>query len=370
MKSIKYIFWGVIILIFFAKVFVDEDPQLALPVITSEYKADVQLIEESIRNGDYDTAMPVITSLLVKLDIHQNNLRVWLFTQQAHIHNTRQHFHYAIESLKQANLWASDPHYYDAKIDTVQAIIDERQTERDGYDSYQNSRNSGLAKRLKNDVTIAYIYLDDNKWSKWSAKLRQKNHFNIDQVTRWYKTQANHYDVDNLNIDVRYFYVKSPKGLSKEWLREAAFFKHAQSLIAQQLGFANFKAFTDAIANHNPYHDVALVFHSNNQARSFAMSCANIKHNRCKNEYVMLTEKMNNNPYSWATQQVQSHEILHLFGAADLYNIKAAKNYAVTDLMNYYSQELKYASIEPITAWAIGWANLPKTPFNVEPTQD
>ncbi len=84
----------------------------------------------------------------------------------------------------------------------------------------------------------------------------------------------------------------------------------------------------------------------------------------------MLTEKMNHNAFSWATQQVQSHEILHLFGASDLYNIKAAKNYAMTDLMNYYSQELKYATIEPITAWAIGWANLPKTPFNVEPTQD
>jgi len=370
MKTIKYTFWFFITLFIFTAMFEAENTPITLSDIATEYKADVQHIEESINNGDYDKAMPLITSLLAKLDIKQNDLRVWLFTQQAYIHNTRQHFHYAVDSLKQAKLWSDVPHSYDAKINTIQAIIDERQTERDIYNSYQNSRNSGLAKRLKNDVTIAYIYLDDNKWSKWSAKLRQKNHFNIDQVTRWYKIQADQYDVDSLNIDVRYFYVKSPKGLSKEWLREAAFFKHAQSLIAQQLGYTDFKAFTDALANHNPYHDVALVFHTNNQARSFAMSCANIRHNRCKNEYVMLTEKMNHNPYSWATQQVQSHEILHLFGAADLYNIKAAKDYAVTDLMNYYSQELKYASIEPITAWAIGWANLPKTPFNVEPTQD
>jgi len=370
MKLISILFWVSLVLISLAKVFTSDGGQTKLLQVSSDYQIEVQEIDDLLKRGSDDTAMPLITALIHKINTEQNSLLVWLHSQQAQIHRNRQHYHYAIDSLKQASLLLKNSWYIEKKISHLQASIDRQQKERTFNDSYSNSRNSGIAKRLKNDVTIAYIYLDDNKWSKWSAKLRQKNHFNIDQVTQWYQTQANHYDVDSLNIDVRYFYVKSPKGLSKEWLREAAFFKHAQSLIAQQLGYTDFKAFTDALANHNPYHDVALVFHTNNQARSFAISCANIRHNRCKNEYVMLTEKMNHNPYSWATQQVQSHEILHLFGASDLYNIKAAKDYAVTDLMNYYSQELKYATIEPITAWAIGWANLPKTPFNVEPTQD
>jgi hypothetical protein len=81
----------------------------------------------------------------------------------------------------------------------------------------------------------------------------------------------------------------------------------------------------------------------------------------------MLTEKMSQNPYAWATPQVQTHEMLHLFGAMDLYNIRDAKDYAVTDLMNYYSQALKYADISPVTAWAIGWADQqPDTPFPIQ----
>lgn len=65
-------------------------------------------------------------------------------------------------------------------------------------------------------------------------------------------------------------------------------------------------------------------------------------------------------------EQVQAHEILHVFGADDLYHISKAKNFAVTDIMNYYSSDINYATIDPITAWAIGWRGLPIVPFNVE----
>ncbi len=103
----------------------------------------------------------------------------------------------------------------------------------------------------------------------------------------------------------------------------------------------------------------------------FARTCpASAQYQGCKYEYVMLTEKMNANHQSWAMTQTQSHEMLHLFGAADLYNINQAKDFAVTDLMNYYSSDLKYADITPITAWAIGWGELPPTPFKVDVVKD
>jgi hypothetical protein len=337
--------------------------------IPAPYTDKLFQIEQQLRDGNFDLAMPLITELLTQLPDNYKQTKAWLYEQQAQIQHQRRHDHYAIASLKHANSFSVNPHVFDNKIARLQADIDARQTERNLYERYKDSRNSGTARVLKNEVTIAYIYLDDNGWSKWSAKARQKNQFNIEQVTRWYQQQAALYGVDKLDISVRYFSITSPNGIAKEWLRKPAFFHYAQGLLTQQLGYQNLKAFEEELADHNPYHHIALAFHSNNQARSFALSCPH-KSRRCHSEYAILTEKMGYTPYSWATSQVQAHEILHLFGASDLYNIKMAKDYAVTDLMNYYSEQLKYATIDPITAWSIGWANLPKTPFKVDITKD
>jgi hypothetical protein len=185
----------------------------------------------------------------------------------------------------------------------------------------------------------------------------------LNQVLQWYRDQASHYSLPALQLDVRYFILNSPKGIGKTWLRDPNFFNQAQGLLTQQLGYRDLASFIADIQGTHQTSQIALVFHANNQSRSFAHIC----YQYCDTEYVMLTEKMSQNPYAWATPQVQAHEMLHLFGAMDLYNIRDAKDYAVTDLMNYYSQALKYADISPVTAWAIGWADQqPDTPFPIQ----
>ncbi|MCW9017774.1 MAG: hypothetical protein OQJ89_12460, partial [Kangiellaceae bacterium] len=62
----------------------------------------------------------------------------------------------------------------------------------------------------------------------------------------------------------------------------------------------------------------------------------------------------------------QAHEMLHVFGADDLYSIKGAREYAVTDIMNYQSKKLSDSQIHPVTAYAIGWQKEPpKSPFKI-----
>ena len=57
---------------------------------------------------------------------------------------------------------------------------------------------------------------------------------------------------------------------------------------------------------------------------------------------------------------------MHVFGAADLYNIKNATNYAVTDIMNYQSKQLQNSDVASITAYAIGWQEKPpNAPFTI-----
>lgn len=345
----------------------DKNAPPAVKTVPVELKADINLLQQQLNTEDYDAAMLLIEQLLAKTNPSQQQLKAWLYTQQGQIFQQRRHYHYAIRAFQHAMQYLPEKRQHARHIKQLQAAIDGMQSERLLYDRYLDARNIGMARQLSHQVTIAYFYLDDNKWSKWSTKSRQRNQANLEQVIHWYKSQAASYGIDNLDINVRYFFIKSPNGIAREWLRDAGFFLEAQSLISQQLGYRDLADFSQAMTSGSPRHQLALVFHANNQSRSFASVC----HARCHAEYVMLTEKMNNNPFAWASPQVQSHEILHLFGAMDLYNIRQAKDYAVTDLMNYYSQSLKYATIDPITAWAIGWQQaLPKTPFKVDIKKD
>lgn len=342
----------------------------SLPNIPEEFEHPFSLLETDISQKNYDAALIKIKALLHQLKDSNPDARVWLYDQQAKVHTDKYHLHFAIASLRAAKELSQNKNKYQEQINHLGNILSRKQTERNHYKTYRDARNTGIAKTLKKKVTIAYFYLDDNRWSKWSNKARLKNSANVEQVITWYKQQAKHYDIKDLSFKTRYFFLRSPKGLGKEWIRKREFFQYTAALLANQLGYKSLNHFVKALQGSNPENEVALVFHTNGQARSFAGTCLKVTGSNCKFEYVMLTESMTKRNNSWATTQVQAHEILHLFGAADLYNIEGAKNYAVTDIMNYYSRDLKYASITPLTAWSIGWGELPKTPFIVNEKKD
>jgi hypothetical protein len=338
--------------------------------IPDEFIDDFKLLNADLSQNRYNEALIKLEALIKQNEKLNQQTLIWIYETQAQIHTDQYHFHFAIDSLKKAKVINQQNNKYQQKIIYLTNLIEKNQAERKLRKTYRDARNTGIAKSLNNKVTIAYFYLDDNRWSKWSNKARITNSNNLKQVITWYKQQAKNYDIDGLTFNTRYFFLRSPKGLGREWIRKREFFDYASKLLANQLGYRSLHDFVDSMRRENPDDAVAMVFHSNAQARSYAASCPKTTNSNCKFEYVMLTEKMNNSASSWATTQTQSHEILHLFGAADLYNIEGAKNYAVTDVMNYYSKELKYASISPLTAWSIGWNELPETPFVVNKIKD
>ncbi|WP_065204632.1 hypothetical protein [Shewanella woodyi] len=332
-------------------------------------RAQIEKIYALMNEQKYDLALPLIEISLPKLLAKQSNdgsMIAWLYDMKAHVMASRYHFHYAIEAITKANQHKSDLRYRKLREEWLEEI-DAMQGERQLRTSYISGRNAGLSQSLTNDIHIAYIYIDDNRSSKWSGKQRIKNQVSVDKVLDWYKQQASHYAIDELDFKVRYFVVNSPKGVGKEWLRDPAAFRQILNNLFKRLSFRGIGEFIEDIKGENKNSQVAIVFHSNYDGRSFAMSCpAGSRLYQCQYEYVMLTENINNTRLGWALPQVQAHEVLHLFGAKDLYNIAESKDYAVTDIMNYYSRDIKYATIDPISAWAIGWHKQPSTPFNIE----
>ncbi|WP_028112423.1 hypothetical protein [Ferrimonas kyonanensis] len=320
------------------------------------------MLSQRLQDSEFDLAYDEVKRLLPRVE--EPDVRRYLYAVKADIEVGRRHYHYAIHSLTQAQQLGEPNRKVDEAILRLRNHIESMQQERQLDKQYRDARDNGIAASLTGKITILYLYLDDNRWSRWSGKQRLLNRHYLQQVVEWYQARAAQYGVAKPQISSRFFFLKAPRGISKEWLRSKQFFLDAQGLIANQLGYPSMSAFVEAKA---PSGQVAMVFHSNGDARSFALSCGNKQVSpNCHYEYVMLTESVSSASAATYTPQVQAHEILHLFGAADLYRIESARDYAVTDLMNYYSDALRHASLDPITAWSIGWSEAPDAPFIIE----
>jgi len=292
------------------------------------------------------------------------NRQYWLHNAAAKIYQNRLQRHKAIESYKQSQLLKHNKKVAEI-ITTLEKEISNHQKERNQRQIYRDIRNAGIAKKLKGEVVIAYIFVNDNYWSRWSNKDRLFAMDKTKLVTQWYKEQALQYDIKNLSFETRYFFLNAKRLLSAKKIRQKDYFGHLSQKLAKQQGYRTIEKWLEMITKQDKSKQVALIFHTNNNDRSFALPCRYRK-KKCFYEHTQIIKKSTKERLHWPLEQTLAHEVLHLFGADDLYNIKLARNFATTDIMNYYSRKLAYDEITPVTAWAIGWQSRPKTPFILE----
>ena len=156
-------------LYFLALIFADEKPSVSQN-IPKELINDVQLLKNDLAQNLYDDALIKIEALInVSQKLDQRTL-IWLYEKKAQVHTDKYHFHFAIDSLERVQAINKGNNKYKQQIADLKKIIEKNQSERHLRQSYRDARNSGIAKSLKNKVTIAYFYLDDNRWSSWSNK--------------------------------------------------------------------------------------------------------------------------------------------------------------------------------------------------------
>lgn len=301
---------------------------------------------------------------------------------EAQIHQDRWHFVYAIESLKLAqNL------YFEQKIAShikkLRRHLNQVESERGLNDSYIATKYSGPAKQLKGKVVVAYIYVDDGISTRWSNKTRHRTEKVLEFVQNWQVNAAHEYGVNDLNFVNRSFIarknpmLKAPRTVSFE--SSGKDIENYVTSVMASLGEKSVGDFIEKQIKVEGADQGVVILHVNFDQRSFAQRCGythmqktqvNGKYqtryfSQCNDEYVMLMEQVKRNRWD-KMHYAQAHEMMHVFGAADLYNIKNANDFAVTDIMNFQSKLLDYSQVEPITAYAIGWLEKkPNAPFDI-----
>ena len=300
----------------------------------------------------------------------------------ADIHQDRWHYHFAINSLVAAQKVEFN-RTVDNRIKRLRTHLQKVEKERNFNADYIATRDSGPARSFTGKVLVTYIFVDDGIKTRWSKKTLHRSEQVLNLVQRWHKQQSEAYKVENLFFENKFFTAKrNPRlkqlsSVSLKTQRE----KVNEYISAIMYGLGE-KSLEDFIANQLKIAEAdqaVVIFHSNFDERSFARRCG-MTHkrtqtingvpkvdyfSRCKEEFVMLMSKVERNRWD-KLHYTQAHEILHLFGADDLYNIKGAGAFALTDIMNFQSKKLDDSDIHPITAYAVGWQKQkPNTPFRV-----
>ena len=300
----------------------------------------------------------------------------------ASIHESRWHIVYALEYFRSAqNIIYQER--VERRITELRKYISQLEAERGLNDDYIATKNTGPAKAFRGKILVAYVFVDDGIKTRWSNKDKQRTQKVLSSVQDWQLNKASEYQVEDIEFINKTFVarrnpsLKRPKSVSFKSSHEEI--NQYVEYIAQSLGAETIGEFIENQSLRSGADQGVVFLHTNLDERSFANRCGythkqKIYRNgryetklisKCNDEYVMLMEQVKRNRWD-KMHYAQAHEMMHVFGAADLYNIKKASNYAVTDIMNFQSKNLAYSRVEPITAFAIGWQHQPpKAPFKV-----
>ncbi|WP_196138678.1 hypothetical protein [Aliikangiella sp. G2MR2-5] len=305
-----------------------------------------------------------------------------LYIMAADIHQERWHMRFALDNLVRAQSLGYE-RSTDSRIKQLREYLAKIESERSFNNDYVATRGSGPAKSLTGKVIVAYVFIDDGINTRWSKTAIQRSQQVLGEVEAWNQDKGISYKVEELSFTNKTFLVQRNPHINR--LSKVSYksprkeIESFVSAIATGLGERSIGDFIDKQIQMEEADQGVVILHSNFDQRSFARRCGythqkNSYRNgrlitefisRCRDEYVMLMNQVKRNRWD-KLHYTQAHEMLHLFGADDLYSIKDAANYAVTDIMNFHSKKLDDSEVHPITAYAIGWKHeKPEAPFTI-----
>jgi len=298
------------------------------------------------------------------------------------IHQSRWHVVFALERFKKAQTYVFDKSV-ERQIKELRKYLGKVEVERGLNDDYIATKYSGPAKTFTGKIVVAYVFVDEGIKTRWSNKTKLRTQQIMQLVQQWQTSKAKDYQVENIEFINKIFIARKNPALKHQpkisFGSSSADIKQFVVSIAESLGEKSIGDFIEKQIKLSNADQGVVFLHTNLDQRSFAHRCGYTHKKRafvngkfettmisqCKDEYVMLMEEVKRNRWD-KMHYAQAHEMMHVFGAADLYNIKLASDYAVTDIMNYQSKRLSNSNVDPITAYAIGWKDeAPEAPFKI-----
>lgn len=249
---------------------------------------------------------------------------------------------------------------------------------------YRKGINNNVCKVLKDNVLLYFIFVDSKDTSPWTEFDIRSTIDSISVAIRWLEIQARQNGI-SLNIISDYYIGEEyttirrplPMGNVIKSVSEPNFKKGLEELnswadnIAKRAGFSFNITEKDGIPEiKNPRNKERLVAFLRDEKRVESVALLYMVNNYFRNDISISINTMNTDDIefsiiSYKYPSVIAHNILHLFGAADLYKtlyrrnekkILAATDYFPDDIMqDVYARNIYSLNIGEFTKYMIGW---------------
>ena len=223
--------------------------------------------------------------------------------------------------------------------------------------------HAGSAKDLTGEVLTLYVFLD-TPVASWTVAEKQIKLNELMIAQDWLSSQAKSRGIslefENLplaaiaSLQLESLPTATGSGTERtDWALE----------ILKRTGYRNARQAYRKISRQSGIDNMQLLFFVKAGGISYAMRYAkNFKKRRFFMESVLLFERYDNNA-PMPVPSIIAHEILHLYGAWDLYTTYAqtadrhqkARELFPDDIMLRVGHELNHLKIDNLTAWLVGW---------------
>jgi len=223
--------------------------------------------------------------------------------------------------------------------------------------------HTGSAKDLRGNVLTLYVFLETTT-NPWTAEEKQAKLNELSIAQQWLISQANTWGVP-LNFtskplgkaaSLQFENIPKATGSGTErtdWALE----------ILKKSGYRNARQAYRKISRQSGFDNIQLLFFAKAGGISYAMRFAsNFRKRKFFMESVMLFQRYDNDA-QMPVAAIIAHEILHLYGAWDLYTTYAqtadrhqkAQELFPDDIMLRVGYELNHLKVDDLTAWLVGW---------------
>ena len=231
-------------------------------------------------------------------------------------------------------------------------------------DTSESSKDIGTAKVLSGSIYVLSVFVapHSNPWKPFDIERQKKKVF---EAERWLKMQALRY---GRNVD----FVNSAFGsdgsfvddeIPHDWDSDDAYSYPSKVLL--KVGFSSKDAFVNWVSHHTGCSQCLAIIFSNTKGRSFASPVTKELYSYNPHKYNLeccfLYRHYTDSDVETNTAAI-AHEILHLFGAWDLYEldesdhnraIKTSMMFPNSIMLNTH-RDIWETQIDEINAWLVG----------------
>ncbi len=235
----------------------------------------------------------------------------------------------------------------------------------------KDCRNLGTAKNLNGKTYVLLLFVSYKTYPNWKPEETKIVYNQIYQAFNWIKLQSKGYGVNN---DFSLFVLGEKESIKMDYMVKGPFQGDYSNQILNNAMYAagyskNFNFF-DYVKQQGDYNNCLVLVCSNSSGRGYALPenletyQYNVKYgyNPILLEGCMLFQYYTDGQPLYAS--TIAHEILHLFGAADLYSVYSdsqlsakCEKYFPNSIMHRIGSNFDNLEIDPLTAFLTGLSN-------------